>query len=164
MQTSKRTRLCGFRSRPKEANDEKIISKMSFSIYIYGFAIALFIFYCGNLLLHLLGITYGWVTPREACDWIRNLIDLAHGDASAHSTLRFRTIRPKCEAKKYLKQCKECDTNHFSTTYLRLCVTRVFQGGVCREAAAICARGVIFSNSRASKIVYQMIRSTSAKS
>jgi hypothetical protein len=44
---------------PEEANDEKFIAKMSFSIYIYGFAIALFIFYCGNLLLHLLGITYG---------------------------------------------------------------------------------------------------------
>ncbi|KAL7052001.1 hypothetical protein ACKWTF_004719 [Chironomus riparius] len=47
---------------------------MSFSIYIYGFAIALFIFYCGNLLLHIFGITYGKIKlhkkpcllPRES--------------------------------------------------------------------------------------------------
>ncbi|CAO1372885.1 unnamed protein product [Diamesa serratosioi] len=43
-------------------------------IYIYGFASVLFIFYCGNLLLHILGITYGKIKlhkkpcllPRES--------------------------------------------------------------------------------------------------
>lgn len=47
---------------------------MTLNLYIYGFAVVIFIFYCGNLLLHILGITYGKVKlhkkpcllPREA--------------------------------------------------------------------------------------------------
>lgn len=48
-----------------QGEDANYVQKMSFTIYIFGFAIALFIFYIGNLLLHLIGITYGWVIKRR---------------------------------------------------------------------------------------------------
>lgn len=92
-----------FQRASEKANDEKS-SKMSFSIYIYGFAIALFIFYIGNLLLHLLGITYGWVDISENAAFneksyrfgSRQKFVLASASLSVSlSNVRSTIIRPK---------------------------------------------------------------------
>lgn len=87
-------------------------------------------------MLHLLGITYGWVTLfREFVKayWIRNNIDLAHGDASL--SISFRTIRPKKKKEKPTSgNVKNAIHDSFSTFYLQI-VCNVLKVLFSRDAA-----------------------------